>query len=215
MSASKKKVHIITGGTVDHVRPHLAVCSVAYGEIGRTLAQMCQEYSQALEVVLHQTKMACAGKSNLETNEDVEKLLNQLIEQSATKIIFLTTALVDFSGEIPDGGQPGKYGTRLQSRRHEQLKMILRRKPKLVGNIRLKRPDVFLVACKTTAGQSQEEMYNAGMRLLKGANCSMVLVNDIHTRWNMIITADGVYHHLTQDRQQALRHLMEMAYMRS
>lgn len=32
--ADRKKVHIITGGTIYHVRPHLALCAPAFGRTG-------------------------------------------------------------------------------------------------------------------------------------------------------------------------------------
>jgi hypothetical protein len=51
--------------------------------------------------------------------------------------------------------------------------------------------------------------------LLKGASCNLVLCNDIKTRLNMVITPEEARYHETTDREEALRGLVEMAYLRS
>jgi hypothetical protein len=35
----REVIHIIGGGTVTHVRPHLAIASPAYGDTARTIAE--------------------------------------------------------------------------------------------------------------------------------------------------------------------------------
>src|SRR4051812_15741339 len=96
----KQKVHIIGGGTVSHVRAHLALSAPAYGATARKLYQMCKEYSDKLDVELHLTKMASAGESKLETNFDILSLISGLIHYQSTKIIFMNAALCDFKGSI-------------------------------------------------------------------------------------------------------------------
>jgi len=57
----KKQIHVVTGGTVSHVAPHLALSAPAYGKVGRQLADLCAELMPALDVALHRTKMAGGG----------------------------------------------------------------------------------------------------------------------------------------------------------
>ena len=60
------KVHIFGGGTVNHVRPHMALCAPAYGKFARTLHNDAVVY-EGLDPVLHLTRMA-GGNKSLETN---------------------------------------------------------------------------------------------------------------------------------------------------
>src|ERR1700688_4365592 len=100
-------IEIIGGGTVSHVRNHLALCAPAYGTTARLLGRMCYElggYKYSTKV--HLTKIA-GGTENLETNEDVSKLVDQLVADKQTKIIFFNPALVDYSGSICEYGAVG------------------------------------------------------------------------------------------------------------
>src|SRR5262245_30623557 len=81
--AMKKIAHVIAGGTVYHVRSHLALCAPAYGTTGRKLAELCAQRDK-LDVCLHLTRMA-GGDRNLETSADVVLLLDQLAEEPDTK----------------------------------------------------------------------------------------------------------------------------------
>ena len=81
---ANKFIHIIGGGTVYHVRNHLALSAPAYGTTARNLHKLCQ--NNTLDVVLHLTKMA--GGKHLETNDDISSLLENLLASPSTKIIF-------------------------------------------------------------------------------------------------------------------------------
>lgn len=77
------------------------------------------------------------------------------------------------------------------------------------------RKDIFLVACKTTAGATEDEMYEAGVRMMKANSCNLVLVNDVHTRLNMIVTPEQARYCVTKSRNQVVEELVEMALSRS
>lgn len=206
-----KKIHVIGGGTVFHVRPHLALCSPAYGKTALELAKLCQEKAVNLDTEIHLTKMA--GGSTLETNADIEKLIDGLIADPATKIVFLTAAMCDFEGKA-NGVVANKYGERLHSRTDE-VNLSLVPAQKIVKNIRSKRKDIFAVAFKTTSGATPDEQYIAGLNLLKEASVNLVLANDVKTRLNMVITPEEARYHVTTDRQVALAGLVDMAIQRS
>jgi hypothetical protein len=213
---ANKSAHIIGGGTISHVRSHLALCAPAYGTTARTLAALCEEQSELLDVHLHLTKMA--GGDTLETNDDVVQLVNRLTADYSTKIVFMNTALTDYTGAVVIDGEPtpsGKYATRLQSRVDTDVELRLTLAEKIVGDIRKQRKDIFGVAFKTTSGATEDEQYIAGLRLLKGSSSNLVLANDLISRVNMIITPEESRYHVTTDREEALYNLVEMAYLRS
>lgn len=152
-----KNIEVIGGGTVYHVRNHLPLSVPAYGTTARILATYCQLFQDELDTHLHLTKMATQGQSELETNEDISNLVDRLIANPDTKIIFFNPALVDYEGSIYRSGNvgyewsdciptsSGKYEPRLQTSKGEQ-EMLLSPAPKVLSKIRKERKDIFLVA---------------------------------------------------------------------
>src|SRR5512135_1796901 len=173
-----KTIEIIGGGTVFHVRNHLALCAPAYGTTARVLYKLCGTNDAArydYKVHLHLTKMADSGNeyyepSTLETNEDISKLVDELVAKPETKIIFFNPALVDYEGAITTSGpvgyewsddiltKSGKYEERLKTSKGEQS-MLLWPSEKILKKIRKERKDIFLVAFKTTCGATEDEQF--------------------------------------------------------
>lgn len=218
---ANKKIHIIGGGTSFHLRPHLALSSNAYGTTARQLADLFRSHvlGQSLDTELHLTKMASSGESDLETNDDIARLLDGLTADPATKIIVLNAAMCDFEGcieQIDDMFKnAGKYGDRLKSRLVDDLRIHLTPAQKIVNTIRAKRKDIFAVAFKATCGDTREAQYIAGLNLLKEAGVNLVLANDTKTRTNMVITPEESKYSVTQDRAAALKELVDIALHRS
>lgn len=226
MNDFKKTVEIVGGGTVSHVRAHMALAAVAYGSTAKSLRHFCEMHSDKLKVNLHLTRMANVGIGNLETNEDVQRLVDGFVQDPNVKIVFMNAALCDFNGDVGGrynhstsgstyvlSGESGKYADRLSSR--EEYDIHLWPSQKVIGSIRKTRKDIFLVGFKTTCGADPRAQYLAGLNLLKKNSCNLVLANDIKTRKNMIITPEEAQYHVTNDREEALKNLVEMAYLRS
>lgn len=227
-----EKIHIIGGGTVYHVRPHLALSAPAYGATARNLAVLCEKLDDIehpkREVRLHLTKMA--GGDKLETNADIDELLTKLVASKETKVIFLTAALCDFEGSIGkynggitdflkpedlwDATPSGKTQQRLKTADGKQ-QLLLTPADKLIGKIRKQRKDIYLVGFKTTASATEDQMYLAGLDLLKKNHCNLVLVNDVHTHLNLIVAPELARYAVTHDREEALGELVQMMNKRS
>lgn len=201
--------HVIGGGTVFHVRPHLALCAPAYGTLARSIAGQLREAGE--DVRLHLTRMADPA-SALETNDDIARLLEGIVADPEAKMVFLTAALVDYQGRV--GDEVGKNAARLRTAEGAQT-MALVPAEKLAGRIRRERKDLFLVACKTTAGASADAQYLAGLRLLKTSSANLVLANDVHSRLSMVITPEQARYYETTVRAEAVAGLVRMALARS
>lgn len=218
-----KKVYIIGGGTLNHVRPHLALCAPAYGGTARRLAELCRQQSDKLEVELILTRMA--GGEHIETVRDIATLLNDVKDNPDTKIVFMTVAMCDFDAivrnEVDYPKDPDPKGPRLTThtldKKNRETWPHLRLRPlgKLIAHIRNGRKDIFVVGFKHTTGATLEEQYIAGLNLLKEASCNLVLANDSESRLNMVITPEEAKYHVTTNRMEALKGLVEMAYLRS
>lgn len=213
----KKVIHVIGGGTFNYVRAHLALSAPAFGETAKRIAILCEEMfdKDGYEVRLHLTKMA-DSRSDIITNDDVSKLVDQICEDPRSKIIFMNTALTDYFGKVGEE-KSDKYATRLQTREGVQT-MELTPSPKLLLKIRssgYKRKGIFLVAFKTTCNASSTEQYRRGLGLLKSVSANLVLVNDIGLKNNMIVVPEEAVYHETHDREDVLRNLVDMVKHRS
>ena len=207
----RKQIHIYGGGTFSYVRTHLALAMPAFGETAKQLELLCKERFDNMDVNLHLTKMADSS-SKLITNEDIEAHVLELKEDFNTKVVFFNVGMTDFDGNIQDT-KSGKYAERLSSKKEYLLELTP--KKKVLKEIRNNRKDIFLVAFKTTSGATEQEQYLAGLNLMKKNSCNLVLANDVVTRVNMIITPEEAKYHVTTDRLEALKQLVDMTYYRS
>lgn len=178
-------IHIFGGGTVQHVRNHMALCAPAYGQTARKLFD-----DLGPEARLHLTRMA-DFQSTMETNEDVEMRLREVLADKATQAVVFNVALCDYAGHIGDIPS-GKYATRLSSREGEQA-MTLAPTPKLLQLVKAIRPDVYLVGFKTTAGAEQKEQHRLALRQISETGADWVLANDTVTRNNLLVNSGGLY----------------------
>ena len=168
-----------------------------------------------------------AGINRLETNEDLEKLIDYLILQPETKGIILAAAVCDWqptaamnyldeNSESWGERKFGKKAKRLTTNGGDAtLELHMKPADKIIGTIRQHRKDIFLVGFKATTGMSEQEQYLKGLGLLKGASCNLVLANDVHEHRNMVITPEEAKYHVTKDRKAAIKGLCEMIAMRS
>jgi phosphopantothenoylcysteine synthetase/decarboxylase len=205
----KPIIHIIGGGTFSHVRSHLALSAPAFGTTARRIHSLLSGETD-FETYLWLTKMA--GGHQLETNQDVSKLLDGFLGVPQTKVIFFNVAMTDFEGSILDDFEKetdsGKYETRLKT--SEGIRqMLLIPADKVITTIKQKRPDVFLVGFKTTCNADFAEQHKAGSKLLRDAKCDLVLANDVGTRENMLLTSTELYAQTT-DRAEAIEDLVKL-----
>jgi len=215
-----KKLYVLGGGTISHVRNHLALCAPAFGSTGRRLFDLCYERFRDINLNLNLTKMA-DFTSDMVTNADVASRIHELVSDLDTKVIFFNVALCDWTGEIAismdkneDKVVSGKYAERLKTSDGFKM-MLLSPAEKIIRGIRKTRKDIFVVGFKTTCGATEKEQYLAGLDLLKKSSLNLVLANDTRTRVNMIITPEEAKYHVTKDREVALAQLVDMTWYRS
>lgn len=232
-----RQIHIIGGGTVAHIRPHLALAAPAYGKTVRDLMGIL--YQSDFDGIVHGWATKMAGNyhkvwtartgldddeaPNLETNEDIAALLDKLVAAPEPRMIFLPAALCDFEPTSidyarDDGGgdsEPvGKEHPRLATSDGRRT-LSLMPSDKVIQRVRKTRKDIFLVGFKTTTGAAPQEQFDAGLRLVKQASCNLVLANDLTTRLNMVITPEQAPYYVSTDRRHTLRQLVGMTLERS
>lgn len=207
---TNKKVIVVGGGTFSHVTSHLSLAAPAFGNTAKQIHKLCIDKFTNMDVELVLTKMADSN-SNITTNEDLNLYVEELISKNTTKVVFFNAAVCDFDGSV--NGNRGKYSTRLKSSEGIKSMVIDPCLTKIVGKIRKKRKDIFVVAFKTTCGETPDNQFKLGLEMLKKNSVNLVIVNDVKTRENMIVTPEeGVYH---GTREELLQKAVDMAYSRS
>lgn len=206
-------IHIFGGGTISDVRSHMALCAKARGRTARRLGQLLIEDDVAVR--MHLTFMADPD-SELETNEDVERRLREVLALPSTRAIIANVALVDFAGQIGDVPS-GKYAARLQTREVTEagVTMTLQPKPKLLALVKQLRPDVLLVGFKTTADEAPHVQVVKANRMAKECGVDFILANDVVTRNNLVVRGGGAATldnaaYAGQDREHALQVLVDV-----
>lgn len=190
-STKPNSIVVFGGGTIMHVRNHMALCAPAYGSTAKKFSAMIQTANRLLNlnynVDLRLTKMADCN-SCLETNDDVEASLLQALSDPLTAGVVCNVALCDFIGQIGDVPS-GKYATRLQTREvtEEGLGLVLRPTKKLLGLVHELRPDVVSVGFKTTADETPEQQVAKSNRMANESRISWMLANDTVTRNNVVL----------------------------
>lgn len=203
-------VHVVGGGTIVHVRNHLALAAPAYGSTAREMAGIVSRLGHDVRMTL--TRMADPS-SEYETNDDMQRLADEIVANDKVKVVIWNPAICDYTGQVGDV-TPARKANRLKTGEGEQV-MKLSPSDKIVASIRARRKNIFLVAFKTTTGASEDDMYLAGLKLMKGSHINLVLVNDVVTRMNMVVTPEEARYHVTNQRVEALEGLVEMALLRS
>lgn len=208
MTNKIKNIHIFGGGTITHIANHLALSAPAYGHTAKTLEKMCLERFDNMNVKLELTKMADL-ESRLITTQDVERRVDELIADYNTKIIFFTCAICDFESTVKKGKNDYRYDS------NNPPTLELKTANKIISKIRKTRKDITLIGFKTTCGAVSAEMYIKGLNLCKKSSCNLVLVNDVVSRHNLIVTPEEASYHESSDRKYVLKQLVDMAYYRS
>jgi hypothetical protein len=216
------KYHVFGGGTVSHIRPHLALSVPAYGGTARRIVKILHSRLNSAEDEVHTVFTRMASRDSLtETNADVEMRVRSILEDPSPAVIFFNVAMCDFEvAGIKREGFDSTWGPGLdfpRLRSSEDYDLRITAAEKLIRKIRQVRKDIFLVGFKATAGAEPNEMFRAGLHLLKGSSCNLVLANDIRTGRNMIITPEVAPYDGPKpfDRQVSLETLVDMAIQRS
>ena len=216
---------VLGGGTIFHVRNHLALCAPAFGTVaGQIAVLLLDKLKDKMDVQLHLTKMADQynevgeQEEDIVTNEDVQKLVDKWKKDLDVKIVVFSAAMCDFEGHIVDNNfrptPSGKYEERLHTR-YGSAAMTLTPATKVIKSVREGRKDIFLIGFKTTCGLSENAMYIEALSMMKENSCNLVLANDTKTRLNMIVTPEEARYCVTKDRELVLNELTDMAIMRS
>ena len=215
-----KNIHIISGGTRFYVAPHFATSAPAMGATGWKLLELCKKAFSEEEdtsVNLHLTKMA-GGDHNLDTNFHVKRLVDELVFDKNTQVVFFPVAMIDHEMIIhgmeqnlsENSGEKHnpRYLERLSSQKEYKVSLVPA--DKVIGNIRKERKDIFLIGFKETCNFTEDQQYLAGLNLCKKNHVNLVFANDTGNGRCMVITPEEARYYVTTDRNKALEGLVDL-----
>lgn len=200
-----KRILILGGGTFNPIRNHLSLAAPAFGKTARILKELIPE----AELVL--TKMADSN-SKLVTNEDVRLFIEEQLKDPDLSVIIMNAAICDFESQIGDIPS-GLNSERLKTSQGD-IQITLTPSDKLLKQIRIQRPDIFLVGFKTTTGEDENTQFLTALKMMKSSKCNLVLANDLTTKLNMVITAEETIYGQTTDRYSSLKELVDILKLR-
>ena len=172
---------IYGGGTFSPAKCHLALAAPAFGTTARQLYDIFRERCPKWVAKLRLTKMADYN-SNIVTNEDlVNDLLYQLQDRDV-KAVIMNAALCDFNlRNLPNED-------RLSSKQEYTHVVLEPDTFKVIDLIKRVRPDVKVVAFKTTMNQDSDYQVAQSRELMKDGKVDIVVANDVGKRNNLLIS---------------------------
>lgn len=191
MNSSKKQKRLIifSGGTVNYIRPHLAICAPAYGKVGRQITARMQSFRlDDLIIVNERTKMA--GGDKIATNAELDQAVKHWLGDPSVCGIVMAAAVCDFdvnsitSWDVTTD-KIGRHHDRLSS--DSNLSVQLTPAEKIIDQIKQKRPDILLVTFKTAHGVQQGELKRSMCDNMERSNSDIVFGNDIASYTNYIV----------------------------
>ena len=236
-TSSKKNIYIITGGTMQPIAPHYSICAPAYGTVGNELENDLKKTLSSYNKIVNDyivykvnTRMAGnntdphitylfeqIGLNHIETNDDLEKFVDLLIEKENTRSIIMAAAICDFKPEKMTKWDSkfitkfGKEEERLSSK--EKHTIFFEPTDKIINKIRKDRKDIFLVSFKTTSGLDKQDSYAKALRNLKKSSSNLVFVNDIKNKHNGVVTPEE-FTYWEDTREKAINTLSHMILKR-
>jgi len=196
---------IFSGGTMVHVTPHFSLCAPAYGKVGVNLYDRLSVLTRGLPFTIthHQSRMA---GGTFETNKDLKSLLTKVLEDPSVKGIVMASAICDFDPTMLTSldtvvSDFGKTAKRLSSK--ESYLLRITPADKLVSLIKLKRPDITVMAFKTTSKEILPSLEAKSRARVNDGSADIVLGNDIATYTNIVVSSgDSTY--VAKDRKDAI-----------
>jgi phosphopantothenoylcysteine synthetase/decarboxylase len=213
-------IRVFGGGTFAHAGSHLSICAPAFGTTARLVAIKMK--NKGMNAVCHLTKMA-NFQSEMVTNEDVARILDEYLEDENTKVIVMNVAFCDFepthvlartrNGEdehydLKDSIVDPKYAFRVHG--VDGVQISCETAPKVISKIKEKRPDILLVGFKTTCDDTLDNMLAKSKMLMQSAKCDLVVCNDVSERVNAIISNEGKTFNASSDREQILDSMIDI-----
>jgi phosphopantothenoylcysteine decarboxylase/phosphopantothenate--cysteine ligase len=166
------KVLITSGGTTEPIDD---VRVITNKSTGATAAFIADQFVQSgisvdyLHAASAKTPSADVGNYTFETFNDLNQQLQSLLKRNHYDWVIHAAAVSDYSVE--------KTAGKISSDQDE-IHLVLKKKPKLLNQIKTLSPDSKLVGFKLTSSASSDQIQKKVFQQFEQAHCDMVVQND-------------------------------------
>ena len=221
-----RNIIITAGGTSEKIDEVRVISNFSSGKLGLEVAKAFLE-SESADV--ERIYYLCDRNTNVPSDERVEvvrvmgaqgllEALTHLLTTKKIDAVIHAMAVSDYTVKqvttlkaIRSGGDAahavnmteGKISSEL-----DDLVIVLKKTPKVIGEIKKLQKDTILVGFKLLTGVAKDVLIDTGYQLLLKNDCSMVLANDLHeisekNHVGYLIFQNGDYEKLTTKKQIA------------
>lgn len=192
-----RNIIITAGGTSERIDDVRVISNFSSGRLGLAVAESFLESESAnVEKIYY----LCDRNTNAPTDERVEvvrvlgvqglmEALEKLLTTEKIDAVIHAMAVSDYAVKQVTtlsairAGEEDSPGRKLSdgkiSSEVDDLVIVLKRTPKVIGEIKKLSKDTILVGFKLLTNVSKEELIGTGYRLLQKNDCDMVLANDL------------------------------------
>jgi phosphopantothenate-cysteine ligase len=195
-------VLITAGGTrenIDHVR---GITNYSTGRLGSKIAEVFLQNGAKVTYICGENSKIPMGDLTIHRIQNVAQLAAQMeetLKSAAFDCVIFSMAVSDYSpvkvaqmADLQDAtaifDDLGESGGKISSD-SEYMAIILKRNPKIINLVKEIQPKTTLVGFKLLSNVSENELVNAGLRLLEKSRCDFVLANDLENITNTHHTA--------------------------
>jgi phosphopantothenate--cysteine ligase len=192
-----RTILITAGGTSERIDDVRVISNFSSGRLGLTVAQAFLE-SKAADV--SKIYYLCDKNTPVPSDKKVEPVrtsgaqglldaLTRLLSTEKIDAVVHAMAVSDYTVKQVTTMEAIKAGTEDEQSRKlpegkissemEDLVIVLKKTPKVIGEIKKLQQDTILVGFKLLTNVDKELLIDTGYKLLKKNNCDMVLANDL------------------------------------
>jgi len=221
-----RNIIITAGGTSEKIDEVRVISNFSSGRLGLAVAKAFMESERADVGKIY---YLCDRNTNVPSDPRVEVVrvqgaqglldaMEKLLKTEKIDAVVHAMAVSDFTVKQVTTLEAIRSGTENDpqnqmndgkiSSEHEDLAIILKKTPKVIGEIKKLCEDTILVGFKLLTNVEHDFLIETGLKLLKKNNCDMVLANDL-TEINgdkhvgYLISCDGSYEKYTTKKQIA------------
>jgi phosphopantothenate-cysteine ligase len=221
-----RNIIITAGGTSEKIDEVRVISNFSSGRLGLAVAKAFLDTESAdVEKIYY----VCDRNTNAPSDERVEvvrvmgaqgllEALRELLTTKKIDAVIHAMAVSDYTVkqvttiDAIRAGKENDPGYHLNegkiSSEFDDLVIVLKKTPKVIGEIKKLQEDTILVGFKLLTGVTKDTLIETGYKLLQKNRCSMVLANDLteisgEKHVGHLISQTGIYETLTTKKQIA------------
>jgi len=168
-----KRVLMTAGPTIEHIDPVRVITNLSSGKTGVLLASELISAGAKVTFVYgpgEEKPPKGAKIINVESSNDMHEVIRRELKKKFD-IVIMAAAISDY---IPVQASKNK----IKSSR-SQLKISLKKSPKIINQIKKYQKSVFLVGFKAEANVSKNQLIKSAQKKLRDSSSDMIVANDI------------------------------------